>query len=91
MIMTPTEFLAKFPATERNDNFLENVACPACGRRSGFLIDAHVSVHVTDQSIDDESGTEFEPQDKCVCDCGKIGKLIDFTIDGLDDEIASRQ
>ena len=92
--MTTEDFLEQFPDAEENENCLRDVACPKCGNREKFRIEAKIMAIVEDMGTDrDESDCEWDESSHCACGndaCDKDGPLKDFTIDGLDDAIAAR-
>lgn len=68
-----------------NINCLQGIRCPKCGNEDEFLIQALVTVTVTDEGSSDE-GCNHEWTDDSFCECGSYeceytGKLKDFYID----------
>jgi hypothetical protein len=85
--MKAEEFVAKFPDAMRKKNCLEDIACPECGNREMFRIQATIIAEVCDEGTDrDESDCEYDEKSSCECtECQFHGKLEDFAIEGLDD------
>lgn len=86
-------FMRLYPASERNTNCLENIACINCGNREKFNINATITAEVDDEGTDN-SNTDTEWDDKSPCSCGQCdssGTVADFTIEGLDDAIAKAE
>jgi len=63
-----------------NTNCLEGVRCPRCGYEDAFLINALVTVLVTDDGTEDQGGDyEWDGDAYCACaDCKFAGRLRDF-------------
>ena len=59
-IMTPKEFIAKFPNAERNCNCLTDIACPECGSRGRFDIEIKTTAKFGDEGSEDTSDMEWE-------------------------------
>ena len=85
--MTTEQFLTDFPETEHNENCLANIACPKCGYRGKFRIQATIIAEVYDEGTErDASDIEWEDDAFCQCgDCAFEGKVKDFTFNGLDE------
>lgn len=86
--MTATEFIAKFPKATKNQDALEDIACPSCGQRESFRVEAIIIAILRDEGSDrDESDCEYDGGAYCECgdyQCRFHGTLADFTIEGLD-------
>lgn len=84
--MTAKDFIAKFAETEHNEHILEDIACPSCGHRESFRIEAQILALVFDDGTErDESDCDWADDSYCqCCECGFRGTVGDFTIEGLD-------
>lgn len=90
--MSPKKFLKKFPDTEPRENCLEDIACPKCGQRDEFVVQALLHVGLRDEGTDAYSDstkhygdTDWGPNSFCRCpDCDYEGKVRNFTHEGLD-------
>lgn len=92
--MNPEEFFARFPASPINTNCLKDFACPECGNRSRFAVNARITAYVEDQGTDpcEGSDTEWDNDSYCTCEeCGVGGQVADFTIEGLDEHLTIRK
>ena len=88
--MNTTEFLAKFPNTTReNENVLKDIACPRCGQRESFRVEATIMAILHDDGTDrNNSDGEYDLQSYCECpQCLLSATLNDFFIEGLDDAV----
>lgn len=88
--MNNKEFIKKFgPDIEVNENCLTDFACPECGSRSQFDIAVTMTATMCDDGSDDVSGDiEWEDESPITCgDCSHDGTVLDFTFDGLDQEL----
>ena len=84
--MKAEEFVAKFPDAERNQSWLENIACPKCGQRERFRIEMIIIADVTDDETNRDGDCQYDDDSYCECgECPNCGKLVVFTIKGLDD------
>lgn len=84
--MTAQQFVKKYPDSEINDNCLQDIACPQCGARNRFIIQATSSFVMSDSGTDEFGDVEYDNDNYVACDdCGHDGKLSEFRIDGLDD------
>lgn len=94
---TAEEFLERFPNSLTNVGSLADIACPKCGSRGGFLAD------VSRIYFWDNAGLTLWQQDPVLDGCVEDGAWIecrfcehseevsDFTINGLDALIKSKQ
>lgn len=92
-MMTPQQFHEQFPTnTTTNANCLLDIACPRCGQRDRFFINANVTVEVTEDGTGDiEQGFEWDETSHCLCGECKYGNwLAGFMIAGLDDFLSKK-
>lgn len=91
--MTVEEFITQFgPEFDRNNNCLEDKACPKCGSRGSFHIACTTIMDVDDSGTDDPQGAEWDENSYIQCrHCDHDGTVGEFTIDGLDAAIAKLQ
>lgn len=87
--MTPEQYIEKHKATidewSRNENCLEDVACPECGYRDRFIIQATSSFIMQDDGTSEFGDVEYDGHNYIACEsCGHDGKVSEFTIKGLD-------
>lgn len=84
--MTAKQFIKKHPNTDRNENCLQDIACPKCGYRSQFSISSRCSFVMGDEGEDDHGDIEYDKDSVAQClQCELIAPLSTFTIEGLDD------
>lgn len=88
--MTPQDFIAKFPDKKTpNFNCLTDIACPRCGERTGFRIEVKTMATFHDDGCDDYDGLEWDQDSYITCrECGNVGEINEFTIDGLDEALS---
>jgi rubredoxin len=97
--MTIEQFTAKYPKATMRENCLTDIACPKCGQRDEFVVQAAIHVGLKDEGTDAYSDstkhfgdTEYDGTAHCVCpDCNFDGQLQDFTIEGLDAALNQRR
>lgn len=87
--LTASGLVAAFPNMVINSNVLEDIACPQCGQRNYFVIDGSTAFEVTDDGSDGNCGDhEWDDESYCRCQqCNHDGKLLNFTFNGLDDQL----
>ena len=96
--MTAKQFIKKHPNTDRNENCLQDIACPKCGYRSQFSISSRCSFVMggggsvpwrgsLEVDVQDDHGDiEYDKDSVAQClQCELIAPLSKFTIEGLDD------
>lgn len=84
--MTAQEFITKFPDTQANNNCLEDIACPECGYRDCFIIQATSAFIMHDSGTSDFGPVDYDDNNYIACDsCGHDGNVSKFTIKGLDE------
>jgi hypothetical protein len=89
--MTPTEFLEAYPEAPLRTGNLHDIACPMCGQRDGFMIEAREMVTVTELREDAHGDREWDRDSYARCDACDISEDVRyFTIRGLDDLIEER-
>jgi hypothetical protein len=70
-----------------NTNCLEGIRCPGCKQEDEFMIEALVSVRVTDDETEDQ-GADYEWDDArtCACpECEFLGTIKDFQMENQSD------
>lgn len=90
--MTPEEFVAKHPKSERMVNCLEDIACPHCGNREQFKVEIKTVGELRDDGTDAEVGDHEYDDDSYIecCKCARHGAIAGFTIKGLDDLLTEK-
>jgi len=91
--LTVEEFMAKFPNSTLNEGCLEDVACSNCGNREMFRVFVVQIASLCDSGVEEYEGdAEYDDTNSTRCpDCDADGLMGDFTIDGLDAYIRSKQ
>jgi len=85
---TAAQFLRVYPHSPRNDNCLEDIACPKCGQREQFKVRIITMGELTDDGTDAEVG-DHEWGNYIECSrCAHYGNLAGFTFKGLDELIS---
>jgi hypothetical protein len=88
--MRPSTFTKKYPSSVPNSNCLRNIACPHCGNRESFEIEARANFIVYDDGTSEFGDVEYDPQSRAACrSCGKTGRLERFTIPKLDETLGT--
>jgi hypothetical protein len=66
-----------------NTNCLAGIRCPGCNQESRFVIEALISVTVTDDGVEDQDGNcEWYGGSPCSCpECEFLGTITDFKIE----------
>ena len=87
--MTPEQYIEKYKEHAEewgfNENCLEDVACPKCGYRHRFIIQATSSFIMEDSGTSEFGDVEYDDNNYIACDsCGNDGTVGDFKIPGLD-------
>lgn len=87
--MTAKDFLEKYPNAELNENCLEDIACPKCGNRTSFNVEAKTTAVLFDDGTDRTiGGMEYDEDSYFKCrKCSFHCQLKVFMIEGLDDLI----
>ncbi len=84
--MSPSTFVRKYPDATRNENCLRDIACPYCGNRESFEIEAKSAFVMFDSGADEFGDVEHDSSARTACRaCGKVGYLRQFTIKRLDE------
>ncbi len=87
--MTPEQYIEKYKTSAEewgpNKNCLEDIACPKCGYRDRFIIQATSSFIMQDEGTSEFGDVEYDDNNYIACDsCGQDGKVSEFKIEGLD-------
>ena len=90
--MTPEQYIQKHRTFADewgpNENCLEDVACPKCGYRLRFIIQATSSFIMGDSGTSEFGDVEYNDDSYIACDsCGQDGKISEFKIPGLDNAL----
>ena len=66
-----------------NINCLEGIRCPSCKQEHRFVIEALISVTLTDDGVEDQDGEcEWYGESPCACpECEFLGTIKDFHIE----------
>lgn len=89
--------LSEFEDLEIQTNCCIDIACPECGARSGFKVDARITARVyldDDGTRETNEGqeTDWGRRSGVECtDCGHCGVMGEFTFPGLDEALADRE
>lgn len=90
--MNPEQYIQKYKTFAEewgpNNNCLEDTACPECGYRHRFIIQATSAFIMEDSGTSEFRDVEYDDKNYIACDsCGHDGTVAEFRIPGLDEAL----